>query len=258
MSGISPISSYSYSSYTDYGKFASGKKIVSASDGAAELSIIQKMDAQSKGLDAGSKNIATTKDMLNVADGALASLHDSLSRIRELGLQASNSALYSKDELSMMQIEIDEIKKGISDIAKNTQFNGLKLLDGSMADINLATNPTGKGQEIKMVNASLEALGIADFDVTKDFNLKDVDNALKKVNEARSDIGAKSNRLAYTIMSNQYSSYNLTSANSQIRDTDMAEEMSDLQKNSILEQIRINMQKKQMEEEQQRRNNFFV
>ncbi len=243
---------------TNYANLSSGYKINNAADDAAGLAISEKLENQANMYDVATQNAEMGNDMLNVADGALASLHDSLSRIRELGLQASNSALYSKDELSMMQIEIDEIKKGISDIAKNTQFNGLKLLDGSMADINLATNPTGKGQEIKMVNASLEALGIADFDVTKNFNLKDVDNALKKVNEARSDIGAKSNRLAYTIMSNQYSSYNLTAANSQIRDTDMAEEMSDLQKNTILEQIRINMQKKQMEEEQQRRNNFFV
>ena len=72
-------------------------------------------------------------NVLNVADGALSSMYDSLSRIRELGLQASNSAIYSKDELSMMQAEIDQIKQGITDIARNTQFNGLKLLDGSMA-----------------------------------------------------------------------------------------------------------------------------
>ena len=82
MNGISPISSYSYNSYTDYGKFASGKQIQSAVDGAAELSIIQKLDAQSKGMDAGSKNIATTKDMLNVADGAAAGITDYLQRMR--------------------------------------------------------------------------------------------------------------------------------------------------------------------------------
>lgn len=242
---------------TNYANLSSGYKINRAADDAAGLAISEKLENQANMYDVATQNAKMGNDMLNVADGALASLHDSLGRIRELGLKASNSALYSKDELSMMQIEIDELKKGISDIAKNTQFNGLKLLDGSMADMNLATNPTGKGQEIKMVNASLEALGIADFDVTKAFNLKDIDNAIKKVSEARSQIGAKSNRLAYTIMSNQYSSYNLTAANSQIRDTDIAEEMSDLQKNTILEQIRINMQKKQMEE-QQKRNSFFV
>ena len=178
-------------------------------------------------------------NVLNVADGALSSMYDSLSRIRELGLQASNSAIYSKDELSMMQAEIDQIKQGITDIARNTQFNGLKLLDGSMATM--------------LVNVTLEELGIADFDVTKKFDIRDIDNALKKVTSAQSSIGAQSNRLAYTIMNNQNTSYNLESAFSSLRDTDMAEEMSDLHKNQILEQVRLNMQKKRMEQEEQKR-----
>ncbi len=242
---------------TNYKNLSSGYKINSAADDAAGLAIAEKLENQSNMYDAATQNAKIGNDMLNVADGALGNLHDVLSRIREIGVKASNSALYSKHELSMMQNEINELKKGISDIAKNTQFNGLKLLDGSMADMNLATNPTGKGQEIKMVNTSLEALGIADFDVTKDFDIRDIDKALKKVNSARSNIGAQSNRLAYTVMSNQYTSYNLTVANSLIRDTNMAEEMSDLQKNTILEQLRINMQKKQMEQEQ-KRNSFFI
>lgn len=241
-----------------YANLSSGYKINSAADDAAGLAISEKLQSQVTTYDTATENAKMGQDMLNVADGALGSLYDSLSRIRELGVKASSSATYSKDELSMMQIEINELKKGIADVAKNTQFNGLKLLDGSMADINLATNPTGKGQEIKMVNASLEALGIADFDVTKDFNLKDIDKALKKVSQARSEVGAKSNRLSYTIMSNQNASYNLTSALSGIRDADMAEEISELQKKSLLEQININMQKKRMEQEERKRNNFYV
>ncbi len=243
---------------TNYANLSSGYKINSAADDAAGLAISEKLENQANAYDVATENAQMGQDMLNVADGALESLYDSLSRIRELGVKASNSAIYSKEELSMMQIEINELKKGISDIAKNTQFNGLKLLDGSMADINLATNPSGKGQEIKMVNASLESLGIEDFDVTKGFNLKDIDDALKKVSKARSEVGAKSNRLSYTIMSNQYSSMNLTAALSSIRDADMAEEISELQKKSILEQININMQKKKMEQEEQKRTNFFI
>ncbi len=238
---------------SNYQNLSTGYKINSAADDAAGLSISEKIDSQKNGYDIGSENAEMGNNVLNVADGALSTMYDSLSRIRELGVKASSSAIYSKDELSMMQAEIDQIKQGISDIAKNTQFNGLKLLDGSMATMELATNPSGVGHEMEMVNATLEELGIADFDVTKKFNLQDIDDALKKVTDAQSSIGAQSNRLAYTIMNNQNTSYNLESAYSALRDTDMAEEMSDLQKNQILEQVQLEMQKKRMEEEEQKR-----
>lgn len=238
---------------TNYRNLSSGYKINSAADDAAGLSITEKMENVKNGYDVGVENAEKGNSLLNVADGALGSIYDSLGRIRELGVQASNSAVYSKDELQMMQDEINQIKQGIADVAKNTQFNGLKLLDGSMATIELATNPHGIGHEMEMVNASLEELGIADFDVTKSFNLNDIDIALKKVSEAQSSIGAQSNRIAYTIANNQTTSYNLESSISQMKDTDMFEEMSDLQKNQILEQVRIEMQKKQMEEEEQKR-----
>lgn len=237
----------------NYRNLSSGYKINSAADDAAGLSISEKIKTQKNGYDVGTDNAKMGQNVLNVADGALSSLYDSLSRIRELGVQASNSAIYSQDELSMMQAEIDQIKQGIVDVAKNTQFNGLKLLDGSMATIELATNPYGVGHEMEMVNATLEELGIADFDVTKNFDIGDIDNALKKVSSARSLVGAQSNRLAYTIMNNQNTSYNLESAFSLLRDTDMAKEISDLNKNQILEQVRLAMQKKRMEEEGKKR-----
>ncbi|MBQ8147370.1 MAG: flagellin [Lachnospiraceae bacterium] len=243
---------------TNYQNLSSGYRINSAADDASGLSISEKLKSEITIHDVATENAELGNNLLNVADGALGNLQDSLGRIREIAVQASNTAVYSEDELSMMQSEVDKIKQSIADVAKNTQFNGHKLLDGSMADLNLATNPTGKGQEIKLVNATLEALGIEDFDVTKDFNIEDIDNAIKQVNEARSGIGAESNRLAYTIMSNQNTSYNLTASNSRIRDTDMAEEIMKLQKNNVMEQVQILMQKKKMEEEQQKRNNFFV
>lgn len=242
----------------NYRNLSSGYKINSAADDAAGLSISEKIKTQKNGYDVATDNAKMGKNVLNVADGALSSMYDSLSRILELGIQASNSAIYSQDELSMMQAEIDEIKQGITDIARNTQFNSLKLLDGSMATIELATNPSGIGHEMEMVNATLEELGIADFDVTKQFDIGDIDNALKKVSSAQSSIGAQSNRLAYTIMNNQNTSYNLESAFSSLRDTDMAKEISDLNKNQILEQAQLAMQKKRMEEEEQKRTLILI
>lgn len=237
----------------NYRNLSTGYKINSAADDAAGLSISEKIQTQKNGYDIGAQNAKMGQSVLNVADGALSTMYDSLSRIRELGVKASNSALYSKDELSMMQDEIDQLKMGIMDVAKNTQFNGLKLLDGSMATMELATNPQGVGHEMEMANVTLENLGIADFDVTKKFDLDDIDSALKMVSKAQSSIGAQSNRLDYTIANNQYASYNLENAFSALRDTNMAEEMSELQKNQILEQLHLEMQKKRMEEEEQKR-----
>ena len=181
MSAISPISSYSHSSYTDYGKFASGKQVQSASDGAAELSIIQKLDSQSKGLDAGSKNIATTKDMLNVADGAAAGITDYLQRMRELAVQASNTATMSDADRGAIQMEIDQLKQGISDIAKQTTFNTKPLLDGSNPEFNVTTDSNGNSMSVQMPNTMLQELGIEDFDVTGDFDISDIDKTLEEV-----------------------------------------------------------------------------
>ncbi|MBR1598187.1 MAG: flagellin [Lachnospiraceae bacterium] len=238
---------------SNYRNLSSGYRINSASDDAAGLSISEKMQNLQNAYDVGAENAEKGNGVLNVADGALSSIQDSLGRIRELGLQASNSALYSQDELSMMQDEIDQIMQGITDVAKNTQFNGLKLLDGSMATMDLATNPDGRGQEIKLESATLQNLGIEGFNVTGSFNLQDIDDAIQKVSDARSSIGAQSNRLDYTIASNQSASFNIQSANSSIRDADMAEEISKLKKNQILEQVQLNMQKKRQEEEAERK-----
>ena len=90
-----------------------------------------------------------------------------------------------------------------------------------------------------MVNSTLESLGIADFDVTKDFDLNSIDEAMQKVSEARSNLGAKTNALSHTINNNGYAAYNLTAANSRIRDTDYGEEIIKKNTKDALQQYRI-------------------
>jgi len=257
MSGISPISSYSYSSYTDYGKFASGKKIVSASDGAAELSIIQKMDAQSKGLDAGSKNIATTKDMLNVADGAAAGITDYLQRMRELAVQASNTAVVSDSDRANIQMEIDQLKQGISDIAKQTTFNTKPLLDGSNTEFNVATDSNGNSMSVQMPNTMLQELGIEDFDVTGDFNISDIDKALEKVTVGRSQMGAKSNALEYAYNYSTNARLNTIGSKSRLEDLDIPQAISDMKKKQLMQEYSMHMQRKHMEDEATRMRGLF-
>ena len=129
----------------NYQQLSSGKKINSAADNAAGLAIAQKMLSQSNGYDMGTRNAATSQDMVNVADGSLSTITDSLQRIRELGIQASNTAIYGEDDRAAIQQEIDQLKQSISDAGKNTQFNGRNLLDGSMGSSHVASGPDGSG-----------------------------------------------------------------------------------------------------------------
>lgn len=245
-------------SYQDYGKFASGKAIQSAADGASELSIIEKQDAQERGYNAGAENIGSAQDMLKVADGALGSITDYLQRIRELAVKASNSAVLSSEDIQNIQKEVDQMKQGISDVAESTQFNGNKLLDGSKTDFQIATDGDGGKNSISMGAATLDALGIKDFDVTKDFDLDAIDNALDKVSSLRSDAGAKSNALEYAYNANRQASFNTVSAKSRVEDLDFAEAVSEKKKQETLQEYALYMQKKRMEDEANRMKNFFV
>ena len=257
MSGISPISGYSYNSYTDYGKFASGKAIQSAADGPAELSIIQKMDSQSRGLDVGSNNIATTKDMLNVADGAAAGITDYLQRIRELAVQASNTAVVSDSDRENIQKEVEQLKQGISDIAKQTNFNTKPLLDGSNSEFHVASDSNGNGMKVETPDATLEALGIADFDVTGDFDIADIDKALDKVNSGRSKIGAQTNGLEYAYNYSTSARLNTIGSKSRLEDLDIPQAISDMKKKQLLQEYSMNMQRKFMDNQANLMRRFF-
>lgn len=231
--------------YRNYQQLSSGKRINSAADDAAGLAIAQKLLTQTNGYDVGRRNALTSQDMVNVAEGGLSSVTDSLQRIRELSIQASNTAIYGDDDLESIQQEIDQLKSSISDAAKNTQFNTMNLLDGSMKNSHVASSPDGTGMDINMPNAVLSALGIEDYDVTGEFDISVIDEALEKVSSARSSMGSAYNRLEHTINYNSYASYNMTASQSRIEDLDYAKAVSDMKKNDTLNLYRIMMQKKQ-------------
>lgn len=246
MSSISGISGSNY-----YAQIASGTRLQSAADGASELAIVQKEISQINGYDVGKRNAQDGQSVLNIADGALSNITDNLQRMRELAIQASNSIL-TDDDRQAIQYEIDQLKQGISGIASNTEFNTKKLLDGSNANMHIATNPDGSGLSINTGDATLKTLGIEDFDVTKDFSIQTIDDALKKVSTSRGSIGAKSNALDHTIAYNSLASYNLTAATSRMADTDIPKAVSEMDKQRLLQTYRFIMQKKQQEQERQK------
>ncbi len=255
---MSSISSVTSSSYTDYGQYASGKKIESAADGAAELTIIEEEDTQVRGYEVGADNISSAQSMLNVSDGALSGIADYLQRIRELAVQASNSALMTDSDLASIQSEIDQLKQGISDIASNTSYNTKNLLDGSNSSMDIMTDASGNSITIQNVNATLEALGIADFDVTGDFDISDIDDALDLVNSARSSVGAQSNALDYAYSYNTSAAFYTTASKSSLEDLDYPEAISEQKKQQTLEEYMLYMQKKQQEDEQNKMQNLFA
>lgn len=253
MSNVTGIAGGNY-----YSQIASGAKLQSAADGASELAIVQKETAQINGYRVGERNAEDGKSVLNIADGALGSITDSLQRMRDLAVQASNSAILSDSDRQAIQFEVDQLKQGISDIANNTEFNTKKLLDGSNTNMHIASGADGSGQSLNIGDATLKALGIENFDVTKDFSIKTIDDALKKVSANRSSIGAQSNSLDYTIGYNIHTAFNLTAATSRMQDTDIEKAVSERDKQNILQTYRFIMQKKQQEEERNKLSVFYM
>ena len=190
---------------------------------ASQIAIIQQQKGQISGYGAGARNAQDGKSVLNTADAAMGSINDYLLGIRDLSVKASNSALLSDDEKKAIQQQIDQYKQGIADIANNTEFNTKKLLDGNN-----------------------------DFDTTGRFSIKTIDDALKKISEDRSNIGAQSDALDYTIGYNTQTSYNLTAAMSRKEDTDVEKVVSDRDKQKILQTYRIFAQQRQQEQERQK------
>ncbi len=243
--------------YGSYSHIASGKRINSAADDAAGLAIAQKMQREETGLSVGAQNAKAGIGALNVADGALDGVTDYLQRIRELAIRSMNG-LNSADDKQIYQDEINQLKEGIQSLAKNTSLNEQKLLDGSMADIGLATNPNGGGMKIQMANSTLEALGIADLDVTSDnFNLDSIDKALKMVSSQRGNIGASTNRLEHTYNYNTRASLEQLGARSRLEDLDLPKAISEKQKKEVLNEYRNLMLRQQMNQKSMITGMFF-
>ena len=232
-----------------YSHIASGKRINSAADDAAGLAIAKKMEREETGLRVGAENAQAGIGALNVADGARDGVTDYLQRMRELALRSMNG-LNSDEDKQIYQNEIDQLKEGIQSLAKDTTLNEQKLLDGSMADMGLATNPNGGGMKIQMANSTLEALGIADLDVTSaDFSLDAIDKALKTVTSQRGNLGAFTNRLEHTFNYNTRASLEQLGSRSRLEDLDLPKAVSEKKKQEVLVGYKNFMMREQMNQQ---------
>nr|MCR5545800.1 flagellin [Lachnospiraceae bacterium] len=212
-------------------KLSSGYKINRAADDAAGLSISEKMRSQIRGLDRASTNASDGISVVQTAEGALNEVHSILQRMNELATQAANDTNTSIDR-SAIKAEIDELTSEIDRIASTTQFNTMNLLDGNFTGKNLQVGSLS-GQNIKLDISSMKstAIGItADNMKVTSFTsagtaMTKIQSAIDIVSTQRSKLGATQNRLEHTIANLDTTSENTSSAESRIRDTDMAKEM---------------------------------
>ena len=226
-------------------KLSSGYKINRAGDDAAGLAISEKMRGQIRGLDMATKNAQDSVSLIQTAEGALNETHAILQRMRELAVQSSNDTNVSSDR-SDLQKEVNALTAEITRIAKNTEFNTQKLLNGSFSakKFHIGANAT---QNISLTIGSMaaSAIGVSGISISSQGNadtaITTINDALTKVSATRSDLGAVQNRLEHTINNLGATSENLTAAESRIRDTDMAKEMMGFTKNNILMQAAQSM-----------------
>jgi len=231
-----------------YGRIASGKRIQTAADDASGLAIANKLKRQNNGLDVGASNISDGIGVANIKDGALGTMQDSLQRIYELSLKASNG-LYSADDKAMIQDEVGQLLQDIERTAVGTQYNEMKLMDGSMADMNIASNPDGTGMKIQMENVTLQALGIDGYDVTGNFDINDIVGAMEKISTSRSGTGAATNAMEHAYNYNTGSSLDLVASRSRIEDLDIPKAVSEQKKNKLLKDYQMVMLNKKMKDD---------
>lgn len=226
-------------------KLSSGYKINRAADDAAGLSISEKMRNQIRGLNKASDNAQDGISLVQTAEGALNEVHSMLQRMSELSVQAANGTNATADRESL-NAEVKQLKTEIERVGSTTQFNKMDILKGDFSSSENKTLQVGANQaqvitiEISALTAVVQdALGddltigtatAAQSSITK------VQSAIQALSKTRSKLGALQNRLEHTVANLDNISENTQSAESRIRDTDMAEEMVQYSKNNILQQ----------------------
>ena len=237
-------------------KLSSGMKINRAGDDASGLAVSEKMRSQIRGLNQASQNASNGISFIQTTEGYLQETTDIVQRIRELAVQSSNG-IYSAEDRMQIQVEVSSLIAEVDRVASAAQFNGMNMLTGRFA------RPTGENvvtasmwfhiganmdqrTQVYIGTMSAAALGLRNVGDETIMSLETpdeanraigtLDEALKKINKQRADLGAYQNRLDMTVKGLDIGAENLQASESRIRDTDMAKEMVDFTKNQVLSQ----------------------
>ena len=240
----------------DMEKLSSGMKINRAGDDASGLAVSEKMRAQIRGLNQSSRNASNGISFIQATEGYLQETTDIMQRIRELAVQSSNG-IYTAEDRMQIQVEISQLVAEVDRIASSAQFNGLNMLTGRYAKQTGENSVTGsmwlhiganmdQRMEVYIGTMTAVALGVRELGDETIISLASpaeanraigtIDEALKKINKQRADLGGYQNRLEHAVKGIDIAAENLQAAESRIRDTDMAAQMVEFTKNQVLAQ----------------------
>jgi flagellin len=229
---------------TNYQRLSSGKRINSAKDDAAGLQISSRLTAQINGLNQASRNANDAISLAQTAEGSLDEYTNNLQRMRTLAVQASNGSNTTADRTAL-DSEYSELELELTRIQTQTEFGGKKLLDGNYDEsFQIGANAA---QTINItISKDLSATGVSVAGNLTTFAdaqsmIGKVDAALATVNTVRADLGAKQNRFASVIRSNENTAENVSASRSRIQDTDFAAESAKLARSTVLQQASSSM-----------------
>ena len=253
---VGAVGGYS-SAYSPYSTIAAGGKLQSAAQDAAGLAIEEKTKAQTGALDKGTENLGNAKAAQNIADGAMEGIEDYLNSIKELAIRSQNGTLNDEDKQSI-QSQIKQYLEGIEETAKGTTYNEKELLNGE-GNLSVATDGNGGKANVSTYDMSLKGLGLENLDVTSpDFDMKTIDYAIKKVDSARANTGAETNRVDYATSYNTKASLELNGYAMDREEDRSMKAVQELKTKQALDQYQVMLQKKQQEDEEQKSRMFFA
>lgn len=232
---------------TAMNRLSSGKRINSAADDAAGLAIATRMRTRESGLSKASENTQAGMNLIRTAESAMGSISNILTRMRDLAVQSSTGT-NSPENRAALDKEFTALKEQIDYISDNTDFNDIKLLDGSTTQINIETldgTTVNEQIAIKLTATSTGALKIDNSNILDEnaslAAIDSIDKALKTLNDSRADLGATLNRLDHNATNLNNQAINMAASASQIEDADMAKEMSEMTKFKILNEAGVSM-----------------
>jgi flagellin len=233
---------------SNYRRLSTGLRISTASDDAAGLAISERLRSQVRSLDQAKRNANDGISMVQTAEGALNEVSSILVRLRELAIQSSNGSVSNQDK-STLNEEFKSLVDEVNRIGSSTEFNGIKLLDGSSSSVTFQVG-FGTTTGIDTLSVSLTAalstsLSLQSLDIgsggTTTTAISAIDDAINTISSLRGSLGAIQNRLGSTINNLAVTTENLSAAESRIRDVDVAYETAQLTRNNILQQASLSV-----------------
>ncbi|MCP8968856.1 flagellin [Ectobacillus ponti] len=223
-------------------RLSSGKRINSAADDAAGLAIATRMKAQQGGMEAASRNTNDGISMIQTAEGAMNSVSNMLTRMRDLAVQSQNGTNNSDDQAALDK-EYQALKGQIDYVSTNTKFNGTALLNANKT-IDIVTDGSGGTIGVALSQIDTTALTLSGG-ITNSADAKAaigaIDDALKTVADSRAQLGATMNRFDYNVENLNTQATSMAASASQIQDADMAKEMSEMTKFKVLAEAGVSM-----------------